>query len=62
MSKTEVPQWAREAWAKVVLDQGRANFIEKLYWKAGRDNPDHPHHHTYTGLYQEYLANRAKKS
>ena len=62
MSKTEVPQWAREAWAKVVLDQGRANFIEKLYRKAGRDNPDHPYHHTYTGLYQEYLANQAKKS
>ena len=24
--------------------------LERLYYLDGRDNPDHKHHHTYTGL------------
>lgn len=28
----------------------RQNRIEQLYLLSGRDDPSHPHHHTYTGL------------
>ena len=50
----EVADWAREAWARVRIDQGRADFLEKLYLQDGRDDKTHPFHHTYTGLYMKY--------
>ena len=28
--------------------------LERLYYLDGRDNPDHKHHHTYTGLAEKY--------
>ena len=28
--------------------------MERLYYLDGRDNPDHKHHHTYTGLAEKY--------
>ena len=59
---SQVTEQDRKAWEAVVLDQGRANFLEKLYWKDGRNDPSHPYHHTFTGLYQEYLAKQRKKS
>jgi hypothetical protein len=60
---SQVTELDKKNWAAVVLDQGRANFLEKLYWKDGRSMiREHPYHHTYTGLYQEYLAQKGKKS
>ncbi|MGA0206416.1 MAG: hypothetical protein ACO3LT_01365 [Ilumatobacteraceae bacterium] len=59
---TQITELDRQNWAAVALDQGRANFLEKLYWKFGRNDPSHPYHHTFTGLYQEYLAQQGKKS
>ena len=35
----------------------RMNLLNDLYSADGRDNPDHPQHGTYTGLYQAHLAN-----
>ena len=28
--------------------------LERLYYLDGRDNPEHKHYHTYTGLAQKY--------
>ena len=28
--------------------------LERLYYLDGRDNKDHPHYYTYTGLAQKY--------
>lgn len=47
--------WATEAWARVCVDQTRANFLDRLYVQDGRDNPEHPFHSLYTGLYQLYI-------
>mgnify|MGYP006282035417 CR=1 FL=1 len=34
----------------VQYDRNRAEVMEFLYWMDGRDDPEHPHAHTYTGL------------
>ena len=34
----------------------RAQFIEYLYHRDGRDYPKHPEHGTYSGLYAEWVA------
>ena len=36
------------------LDQ--EDLLDALYFKDGRDNPDHPFHHVYTGLGIKYWA------
>ncbi len=43
-----------EASRRVQEDLNRANFMEFLYQQDQRSNPDHPRHHTYTGLFQDY--------
>lgn len=53
--QTQPAQWAQDAWARVQVDQARADFLEKLYFEYGRDKKGHPLHSTYTGLYLEYL-------
>jgi hypothetical protein len=53
---TEIPQWAAEAWAKVRIDQGRHDYLERLYVLDGRDSPLHPMHSLYTGLYTDHIA------
>lgn len=57
MSKVERPEWARQNWGQVIVDQNRMDLLEKLYDCDGRSNPEHPLHHTYTGLYQKYSKN-----
>ena len=47
---------ARLYWGKTVVDQARADLLEKLYQHDGRADKAHPLHHTYTGLYQKYTA------
>jgi hypothetical protein len=32
----------------------RVKWLEALYVHDGRNNPDHPFHHTYTGLVRQY--------
>jgi len=54
VSNTEVAQWAKQAWGRVVVDQSRVDLLEQLYAWDGRGDKSHPHHHTYTGLYEKY--------
>ena len=54
MSKPELADWARQNWGQVIVDHARMDLLEKLYEWDGRSNPEHPQHHTYTGLYQKY--------
>jgi hypothetical protein len=35
--------------------ENRTYLMDALYDMDGRDNPAHPFHHTYTGLYQKYV-------
>ena len=40
----------------------RTEFMEKLYFLDGRDNPAHPHANTFTGLGVEIqIRNRVNK-
>lgn len=36
----------------------RVLWLEALYAHDGRDNSDHPFHHTYTGLVKQYSGVR----
>ncbi len=54
MSKAELPDWALQSVGQILVDQARVDLLEKLYEWDGRSNPEHPQHHTYTGLYQKY--------
>ena len=54
MQNPEIAEWARQGWGEVIVDQNRADLLEKLYFWDGRDKPEHPYHHTYTGLYIKY--------
>lgn len=36
-------------------DTERQELLERLYHEDGRDNPDHPMHSTYTGLYEQHI-------
>lgn len=38
----------------VWLDTQRANMMEALFYRDGRDNPDHPQAFTYTGLWEKF--------
>ena len=35
--------------------ENRTYLLDALYDMDGRSNPDHPFHHSYTGLYQKYV-------
>jgi hypothetical protein len=35
--------------------ENRVYLLDALYDMDGRDKPDHPFHHTYTGLYHKYV-------
>ena len=37
----------------------RVDNLERLYYQDGRDNPDHPHSNTYTGLAAASAAARS---
>lgn len=39
-----------------VVQLARVEALDNLYFMDGRDDPTHEYHHTYTGLYQKYLA------
>lgn len=54
MRKTEMTDWARQSGGETLVDQARADLLERLYFWDGRDDREHPLHHTYTGLYQKY--------
>lgn len=43
-------------------EQQRQELIEQLYHCAGRGNPEHPQHATYTGLYQEWMAQQTSQN
>ena len=53
----QIADWARQSWGEVIVDQNRADLMDKLYCWDGRDKKDHPMHGTYTGLYLKYTAN-----
>ncbi len=35
--------------------ENRVFLLDALYGMDGRHKPDHPFHHTYSGLYQKYV-------
>ena len=39
---------------RVWEDQQRADIMEALYYRDGRNNPDHPFAFTYTGLWETF--------
>lgn len=39
-----------------LIQQARVELLEALYAYDGRDRSDHPLHHTYTGLWQQYVG------
>ena len=53
----QIADWARQSWGEAIVDQNRADLMDKLYLWDGRDKKDHPYHSTYTGLYLKYTAN-----
>ena len=57
-----IQQWAKDAWAKVVEDQRRADFLDSRYLADGRDSKDHPLHSLYTGLYIQWVADEPDAS
>lgn len=40
-------------------DQQRADMMESLFYRDGRDNPDHPFAFTYTGLWETFCRDIA---
>ena len=45
---------ASDTLRRIQEDQNRADFMEFLYELDERSSPDHPRHHTYTGLFSDY--------
>jgi len=37
------------------LENQRQRYLDQLFERDGRNDPSHPHHMTYTGLYQQRL-------
>ena len=37
------------------LENRKALYLQRLYYRDGRDNRYHPLHGTYTGLYQQRM-------
>ena len=36
--------------------------LERLFYIDGRDKPEHPQHHTYTGLHEKYRGLSSTRS
>ena len=51
---SQVTEQDRQNWGQVIVDNARVELLETLYEWDGRSNPEHPYHHTYTGLYMQY--------
>ena len=49
------PEWREE-------NNRRVFFQNHMYRCAGRDNPDHPMHGLYTGLWQDFCLNEAGRA
>ena len=43
---------------KAAADMARADYLDELFFKDGRNQVSHPLHGTYTGLYQKYTLLR----
>ena len=39
-----------------IEQQARQDLLDDLYRRDGRDDPAHPHHLTYTALFQQYTT------
>ena len=46
---------------RVWEDQRRADMMESLFYQDGRDNPDHPLHNLYTGLWEQFSRDIAAR-
>ena len=51
---SQMTEQHRQNWGQVIVDHARVELLETLYEWDGRSNPEHPYHHTYTGLYMQY--------
>lgn len=49
-----MPEFGTAEWIKEQDD--RIKYLNRLYVLDGRDDPDHPMHSLYTGLYQNRQA------
>jgi hypothetical protein len=49
-----------QAVLEIKRQDARHRFLEKLFFMDGRDNPEHPYHATYTGLYMQYVEKLEK--
>jgi hypothetical protein len=45
---------------KAAADMARADYLDALFFKDGRDQVSHPFHGTYTGLYQKYTLQKLR--
>jgi hypothetical protein len=43
---------------KAAAEMARADYLDELFLKDGRDQLSHPLHGTYTGLYQKYTLKK----
>ena len=43
----------------VTKEQQKADFMEHMYHCSGRQNPNHPLHGLYTGLWQDFCIKEA---
>lgn len=43
----------KETLRRLRIDQNRADILDLMYEVDGRNDPSHPQHHTYTGLWEE---------
>ena len=43
----------------VTKEQQKADFMEHMYHCSGRQNPNHPLHGLYTGLWQDFCIEEA---
>ena len=45
---------------KADAEMAKADYLDELFYKDGRDQPSHPLHGTYTGLYQKYTLKQSR--
>jgi len=43
----------------VTKEQQKADFMEHMYYCSGRQDPSHPMHSLYTGLWQDFCIKEA---
>ena len=53
---TETPRTPFMSDCNPIAMQQRQDRLDALFMRDGRDNPEHEHHNTYTGLWAKYVG------